>query len=55
MKKYVGLSRDAEGLFPRAQAVVREAGRVRESDPQGSYTGVPARKGETPSQDADDL
>lgn len=36
-----------------AMEVVKSCGS--DSDPQGSYTGIPKTPGETPVQDADDL
>lgn len=51
MKRY----RRAKPPASRAQEVIREGKQGKDWDPQGMYTGVPAREGETPVQDADDL
>ena len=43
--------REQEVLLDMAQPAVRQS----ETDPQGSYTGVPENIQELPVQDADDL
>ena len=57
-EKYVCIGRGyrrAKTPASRAQEVIREGKQGKDWDPQGMYTGVPAREGETPVQDADDL
>ncbi len=41
--------------LPMAEAMELTQFQASATDPQGSYTGVPARSDEVPVQDADDL
>ena len=44
-----------QGAVPMQSAMNLTDFQAKQTDPQGSYTGVPAHPGEQPVQDADDL